>query len=373
VKAKFTDEQALAALEKNGGVRSRAAQDLGVAVRTLMFRLDTMRNKGIKIPESTYDGRPAGITGTSTLLGADGSVRLQWVKEKHDGSQERLEAMARALAEKLPRIAPAPAPKRTDPDRCTLYTLTDCHVGMLAWGRETGGPDWDLSIAEQVLTRCFLRLIETSPAAKDAIFLNLGDFLHFDSLVPETPTSRHILDADGRFQKVVECAVRIQRRIVERLLRKHERVFAWFEEGNHDPAAAIWQRIMFAALFEDEPRLTVDLSPSPYGVHQHGKVMIGFHHGHLAKNQSLPLLFAAKFPTVWGPTSAGRYIHVGHRHHVDEKEHPGVYVHQHATLAAPDAYASRGGWMSKQQATAVTYHAEFGECERTKVVPEMFG
>lgn len=366
---KATDEQIVAALKAHNGSRVKAAAEFGITPRAFATRVSKLKERGFNIPDSPYNAPT--VMGTSTLYGADGETRLTWVKERREDTQERIEAMVRGLAAKLPRIAPAPAPKRTDPDKCTLYTLTDCHVGMLAWGRETGGPDWDLTIAEQVLTNSFLRLIDTSPPAKDAIFLNLGDFLHFDSLVPETPQNRHILDADGRYQKVVEVAVRIQRRLVPAMLKKHERVFVWFEEGNHDPTAAIWQRIMFAALFENEPRVTVDLSPSPYGVHRHGKSMIGFHHGHLAKNQSLPLLFAAKFPEVWGATKS-RYIHVGHKHHVDEKEHPGVFVHQHPTLAAPDAYASRGGWMSKQQATAVTYHAKFGECERTKVVPEMF-
>lgn len=365
---KATDEQIAEALSKCGGVRARAAAALGMSERAIHQRITGMRGKGLNVADSSYTSR---LSGTSTLYDAEGNVRLQWVKEQPSETEARLQSMVRALAKKLPRIAASPAPKRVDADLCTLYTLTDCHVGMLAWGRETGGPDWDLTIAEQVLTRCFLRLIETSPPARDGLFLNLGDFLHFDSLVPETPTNRHILDADGRYQKVVETAIRIQRRIIAAMLEKHARLFVWFEEGNHDPTAAIWQRIMFASLFEDEPRVAVDQSPSPYGLHQHGQVMIGFHHGHLAKNQSLPLLFAAKFPEVWGATKTGRYIHVGHRHHVDEKEHPGVFVQQHPTLAAPDAYAARGGWMSKQQAVAITYHARFGEFQRTSVVPEM--
>lgn len=52
-------------------------------------------------------------------------------------------------------------------------------------------------------------------------------------------------------------------------------------------------------------------------------------------------------------------------------EVPGITVHQHPTLAAKDAYAARGGWLSMRQATAITYHSTFGEVARNTVTPEM--
>ncbi|CAB3741156.1 hypothetical protein LMG22037_06465 [Paraburkholderia phenoliruptrix] len=47
-------------------------------------------------------------------------------------------------------------------------------------------------------------------------------------------------------------------------------------------------------------------------------------------------------------------------------------VIQHPTLAARDAYAARGGWLSERSATAITYHSQFGQVARNTVVPEMF-
>jgi hypothetical protein len=72
---------------------------------------------------------------------------------------------------------------------------------------------------------------------------------------------------------------------------------------------------------------------------------------------------------MWGETTK-RYIHVGHRHHVDEKEHPGIKVIQHSTIAAADAYAARGGWLSERQATFMTYHLESGEIARGIFIPQ---
>jgi hypothetical protein len=98
--------------------------------------------------------------------------------------------------------------------------------------------------------------------------------------------------------------------------------------------------------------------------------MLAFHHGHLKKNDQLPILFAAQFPKIWGATEK-RYAHCGHRHHVEEKEHSGLTVIQHPTLAARDAYAARGGWIADRSVRAITYHAEFGEVGRNVITPEM--
>jgi hypothetical protein len=310
------------------------------------------------------------VKGLSTLVDESGRTRAQWIKTSIDQDKFRAmtEAACRAAAEKIPRVARIAGPKVSEEDLATLYTLTDSHVGMLAWGRETGEP-WDLTIAENVLTDAMIRMIDAAPASAVGIVNQLGDFLHFDSMMPVTPTSGHILDADSRYQKVVEVAVRILRKVVEYALKKHREVRVYMHEGNHDMTGSIWLRVLFSALYENNPRVIVERSPQPYVTFQWGKTLLGFHHGHLAKKTSLPLLFAAKFSKQWGETTK-RYIHVGHQHHVDEKEHPGVKVIQHPTLAAADAYSARGGWFSERQAAQITYHKERGEYSRSIFLPE---
>lgn len=310
------------------------------------------------------------VKGLSTLVDESGRTRAQWVKTAIDKDQFRAmtEAACRAAAQAVAAIPPIGSPRFVDSDLCSLYTLTDCHVGMLAWGREAGEP-WDLDIAERTLTQTLMAAIDAAPPSRVGIINQLGDFLHFDGLLPLTPTSKHVLDADSRYQKIVEVAVRILRHLVEYALRKHQEVRVAMHEGNHDPAGSVWLRVLFAALYENNPRVTVESSPLPYVIYQHGKTLLGFHHGHLAKKTSLPLLFAARFAQEWGATTK-RYIHVGHEHHVDEKEYPGAKVIQHPTLAAADAYAARGGWLSERQVTQITYHREFGECARSIFIPQ---
>lgn len=220
--------------------------------------------------------------------------------------------------------------------------------------------------------RAFDHMLSASPAAETGVVAQLGDFLHFDSLEAVTPTSKHSLDADSRYSKVIRIAVRILRYVIDAALKKHRSVIVLIAEGNHDIAGSVWMRQMFELLYENEPRVSVIDSELPYYAIQHGNCMIAWHHGHLKKADQLPGVFAAQFPQMWGSTTK-RHVHVGHLHHVYEKEHMGMTVIQHPTLAARDAWAARGGWISERQVTALTYHKQFGNVARNTVTPEMVG
>lgn len=309
--------------------------------------------------------------GVSTYYNKEGKPTGQWVKASIDGARqdEMLRAAVAAMCDEITPVRATPPPKSVIDDLANVYTFTDCHVGMLAWHKE-GGDDWDLGIAENTLTKCFASMIENSPQASTAIVNQLGDFMHFDGLVAETPTHGHPLDADGRFGKIVEIAIRTLRRIIDLALEKHAHVHVIMAEGNHDLVSSIWLRKMFAALYENEPRVSVDDSELPYYVYEHGETMLAFHHGHLTKNDKLPLLFASQFPKVWGNTTK-RYAHCGHRHHLEDKDHNGMRVTQHPTLAARDAYAARGGWVTGREATSITYHKQFGKVGEATICPEM--
>lgn len=364
------------AVIEHGGMR-QAARALGVHHRTIGRSVDRAKARAARqgyAPDNDMRKiAPPGfvVKGTSTYYDEAGTLKAQWVKTDADKEAQLAiqEAAYAALAESLPREAPRAAPAARRADLCTVYTLTDSHVGMLAWHKE-GGADWDLEIAERTLTGAFDRLVESSPPAQTCVVAQLGDFLHSDGLLPVTPTSNHILDQDGRFSKVVQAAVRVLRRVIRTALDHHETVRVLMAEGNHDMASSVWLRVMFKALYENEPRVQMIDGELPFYAMQHGQTMLSWHHGHLKKNDALPLLFAAQYPRMWGATTK-RYCHTGHRHHVEEKEHSGMTVLQHSTLAARDAYAARGGWHSERQATSITYHSRWGQVARHTVTPEM--
>ncbi len=366
------------AIEREGSIR-KAARTLGISHRNVFGTLEAIRKKAAMQGHSPAHDmtrtvpEPYVVKGVSTYYGKDGKPSGQWVKSTLDEDKRMaaIRAAIEAMAGDVTRIPPTAAPVLSAPQLLNLYVLTDCHVGMLAWHRE-GGADWDLRIAEQTLSGCFAHLIDSSPKADSCLIAQLGDFLHYDGMTPVTPTSGHVLDADGRFAKVVQVAVRTLRRVVDMALQRHKTVHVLMAEGNHDLASSVWLRALFRAMYETEPRVIVIDSELPYYVHQHGKTMLALHHGHLKKPDDLPMLFAAQFPAVWGATTK-RYGHTGHAHHKREIESKGVLMTQHPTLAARDAYASRGGWISERDITSITYHAEFGQVGRVTVTPEMVG
>lgn len=355
---------------------TEAARRLNLARTTLQDRVYRAREKfPDQLAELTTDRTPTGhvTKGVSTLYDADGNIKQQWVKTSRDeqAALEALRAAVEGMAGEVVPCAPIAAPTGNLADLLTLYTFTDYHVGMLAWHKE-GGADWDLNIAEDMGVKAMAALTAGSPASKRAIVNIQGDFLHWDGLTAVTPQHGHVLDADGRFSKVVDVAIRLIRHLVAQALAKHEQVTLLICEGNHDLASSLWLRKLFGALYENEPRVTVNDSDLPYYAIEHGKTLLGFHHGHLRKNAQLPALFAAQFREAWGRCPKV-YIHTGHRHHKEVKSETGAEVYQHPTLAARDAYAARGGWWSEREITALHYSARYGYAGANNVTPEMLG
>jgi hypothetical protein len=344
------------------------ADKLGIKEREIYRRRRRIENRyDIKILPPSAVGDGFKVKGTSTLYDADGEVKLEWVKTSVDQDrQDEIfhEALA-AMSEKLPRVKPIISPKTSIPDLLNLYTITDYHLGMLS-------DDWDNVIAEDVLVGCFNEMITNSPRAGDAIICQLGDFLHtdFPGLRPETPFSGNTLDVDGRADGIISIAIRSLRKLIDAALVKHKTVHVIMAEGNHDVTSSIWLRHMFAALYEDEPRVTVDVSELPYYCRQHGETMLAFHHGHLKKFSTLTSVFAATFPEIWGK-SKNRYAHCGHLHHSLVKEDMGMTVTQHRTLAGKDSYSNRRAYFSERKAECTTYHKKFGQVASNYVTPEM--
>lgn len=367
----------LQAIEKHGSAR-KAAKALGLSKSTITNAMARLQGRAAVRAPRLHDYTKAvpdsfKIKGVSQFIDRDGKIAGSWIKTSVD-DEKRMQLIREAvdaMCEEIPPAAKVAPPASTYGNLCNVYTLTDSHVGMRAWGVETQSGDWDLAIAEETLVGCFRQMVNSAPAAETCVVAQLGDFLHYDSAVAAvTPTNGHNLDADGRMPKMVRTSIRILRTVIDLALTRHQKVVVLLSEGNHDVGSSVWLRAMFQALYENEPRIEVIDSELPYYTYQHGNTMLGWHHGHLAKKESLPLLFAAQFPKVWGNTTK-RYIHVGHQHHTDIKEHSGVTVEQHPTLAARDAYAARGGWIAERQVTAITYSDRFGQVARNTVTPEM--
>lgn len=305
---------------------------------------------------------PAGhvIKGVSSLVDADGRVIQEWRKTAADKEQQ-LAAMRAAVdgfKDELPRAEPVLPPAHTDADLLNQYTITDHHLGALAWNEETRGGDYDLRIGEQLIIDWFAAAIAQSPNAERAVFAQLGDFLHYDSFKSITPEHGHQLDSDSRYPKMVRAAIRIVRTVIKMLLKKHRLLDVIMCDANHDPAGEVWLREMLAAFYEDEPRVRVDTNPGTYSVVEHGNVSLFYHHGHRRGTKNVDSIMVGKYREIYGRTKLS-YGHIGHKHKDELISTDLMKVEQHETLAAPDAYGSN--WLSGRSAKVITYHKLWGE------------
>ena len=367
-----TEEQ-LQAVVREGLAPAAAAEALGLSVSEFQRRKAELVKKGFSPAHDFTHVVPDGFkaSGVSTYYNAEGKPTGQWVKASLDRERqfEIMRAAMEGLKSEIPRMAPVPGPAHGNDKLLNCFILTDFHLGMLSLREETGA-DYDLGIAEQLLVKWFEQAIALSPDAETAVFAQLSDFLHSDGIEPLTPASKHVLDVDTRFAKIVRSAIRVLRQVIDMLLAKHKRLHLIMADANHDPVSQIWLREWFAVLYENDPRVTVDRSPSPYNAFEFGDVALFVHHGHKRKVTNVAEVFAAQFREMFGRTKYA-YAHTGHLHSIDVKENNLMVVEQHRTLAAPDAYSARGGWLSGRDAQVITYHKSFGEVSRLRISSDM--
>jgi hypothetical protein len=312
----------------------------------------------IQLNENVPD--PMQISGVSYLVkpGEDKPL-LQWVKTKVKTQPDAVdvrEMIEMMLTYRSPLVHPPPL--ETEDKLLTQYTITDLHVGMYSWAEETGA-DWDLNICSETVLTAMRDLITRAPSSTQAILVQNGDFFHYDSMHPVTPTNGHQLSSDGRFLKMYRTGVQIMIESIRMLLEKHQRVKLINTRGNHDLVLAQVLGETIRATFQNEVRLTVLNSPNPFNAIDFGKVFIGTHHGDLKGFKNLPAHFADNFSKLWGRTKY-RYIHTGHKHQLKIEDAKGVTLYQHPTIAAPDDYASHRFDQTKREMAAITYHRDYG-------------
>lgn len=382
-----------------GDNKTEAAASLGLPRNTFCSRLKRAAERGLLSSAETLPGyairqitdTPQGqyvqqrkehgepfeptaglaIKGKTTLIDAEGRIITQHVMERASAESQSatLDAIIAGLKDDLPRAPIAPAPKHGNNDLLNFFAVTDNHFGMLAWREETGA-DYDLRIAERLFVDWFAAAIRTNPDAHTAVLAQLGDLMHHDALESVTPAHKHVLDADSRLQKVIRVVVRCIRRVIGMLLETHQHVHVVMAAGNHDPASSAWLRELLAAMYEAEPRVSVDNSPGLYYAYEWGATALFMHHGHRRGIGNVDATLAGQFRELYG-RSKFAYAHVGHLHSDEGRKSSLMYVERHETLAAPDAYAAGGGWLSGRSAKVITYSRRFGEVGRSTLRPEM--
>jgi hypothetical protein len=340
-----------------------AADALGINRKTFQSRLDVAKGRGFHLSEGAR-----GVVASAKLAPLE--ARGGWLHSYDDDgkkigatrwapqdgvTEEDLIARMVAAFSAIPPAPPVAPPERAQEDLCTLWPLYDVHWGMHAWGRETGGDDYDLKLAEDDLLGAFERVLHLTPFAAHAVILIGGDFFHSDDNSHQTPANRHQLDADGRIYKIIDTAIRALSFVVQRVQSKAARVTIRVLRGNHDEHSHLYLTFALAERFRDAT-VTVEKDPRDLFMFQWGRTSIFGHHGDKMKPQELVMRLADQCP-FWSETRH-RYAYTGHKHKMAAERIGGVHWEQLDAFAPPDAYGST--WTGRRAFKAEVFSKQSG-------------
>ncbi len=318
---------------------------------------------------------PKTLSRLSTNTRGDGSIIQQWTIEKVD-LVERL-ALWKAYAEELLKPVELLSPEivhgtGNHEDLLAVYPIGDYHVGMMAWGLEILGRNFDLKVSEQLLPQAANYLMKGAPKCKQCVLAFMGDWVHFDSFKPITPAHGYLLDADTRFGKVGRMAIRIVRNIIAAARQHHEKVHVIFLRGNHDESVAELINMFLIEFYADDPNVTIDASPAVFRYYEWGNNLFGYHHGDKTKPERMPMVMANDMREAWGRCE-NRYIYTGHIHHKSfGKDESGVWRESVPVLIPNDAHAANMGYRNTRKMEVVVYDRQFGEEQRHTFNSERF-
>jgi hypothetical protein len=274
-------------------------------------------------------------------------------------------------------------PRTPDPVLFEL-AIMDPHMGMLAWGAETGGPSNDLDIA----------IVDYRNAVKDLLararhydverilYVVGNDMLHVDSMQDGkvgTTTAGTPQDFDSRLPKLFTAARRAAVEAIDEA-RLIAPVDVMIVPGNHDEVTMYRLGEVLAAWYRNDDLVTVHNSPRLRKYYQYGKNLLAFTHGLETgrKREPLPLIMATEAPDMWAATTH-REWHVGHRHATGELQYmaPATTLQEARTvrvrtlpgLTPSDAWHTTQGYSHQRAATGLVFQRSGGLVALHEVYP----
>jgi hypothetical protein len=271
-----------------------------------------------------------------------------------------IEAAKKTLRKPLTKSVKAPKS-----DLWQVLVVADCHFGKYAWRGTTGGDDFDLSIAERLVSQAGDQLLAVGDSHKPTrrTIAMLGDLFHYDT-PSGTTTSGTPLERDGRLQKMIQVGCDTLIGIIERSAETCPTDVV-IVNGNHDETLTwAWQRIALER-FRNDKRVRIDERYTGRQYVAHGRNLLGFAHGHRAKKK-LPQLMALEQAAAWSGSTYREY-HTGHFHsQAAEWQRPietidGVIVRTAPALCPPDDWHAVNGFIGARQCMETfIYHTDGG-------------
>jgi hypothetical protein len=306
-------------------------------------------------------------------------VRAELVRSLED-QQVELESVWRELLADIEQHAPAyHAPLRPPlaaGEPCLLeLAVMDPHIGMLAWGRETGESyDSDIAVSDYAAAIDSLLGHARLYPVERVLFVAGNDFLHVDapglSSRGGSTTAGTPQDVDGRLARMFTTARRALIAAIEKA-RTVAPVDVLFVPGNHDTQQTYRMAEVVSAWFRHEQDVNVIYGPQKRHYYGYGENTLMFTHGEEYRRQrdSLPLIFATECPPELWVRGAHREIHTGHFHIKQEgrytptsdvSETRAIRTRSLPGLTASDAWHANEGYRHRRTATALVFRRSGG-------------
>lgn len=338
----------------------RTVEDLLRHIEADMTRFEVAQSEATKWEVATVDretGKPV-VTVLHRVF-----VRLR--PRSGPATAEIVEAMIAGAASAGRIGRPAAKAAKARPGPWQVLVVADCHFAKYAWGRTTGGDDYDLDHAERLVGAAGRQLLDQGDAHRPArrTIAFLGDLFHYDT--PDAKTTRGTpLERDGRLERMVETGSRSLVSLVERSAETCP-TDCVVVPGNHDETMTAWFRVLLRTHFARDKRVTVHDVYTHRQYLEHDGTLLGFAHGDKARAR-LPALMALEAGFAWGRCRC-REIHTGHLHKqaarvrrvvdsdgIDTVD--GVVVRIAPALCPPDDWHAQEGWIGSRQAMETFFY-----------------
>jgi metallophosphoesterase superfamily enzyme len=270
-----------------------------------------------------------------------------------DGAKKSFSPTKKIVSKLSKRRAPI------ESDLLQLLVVADTHFGKYAWGRTTGGDDYDLGIAERLVGEAGRELLAAGEQHRPAkrVIAFLGDLFHYDT--PHgTTTSGTPLERDGRLQKMIAVGCDTLLSLVEKSAETVP-TDVYCVNGNHDEVLTwAFQRILLER-FRGARGVTISDEFTGRQYFSHGKNLLGFAHGHRAKKK-LPQLMALEAASEWSRCPY-REWHTGHYHAQAAIETlDGVVTRTAPAICPPDDWHAANGFVGSRQAMETFLYSHDG-------------
>lgn len=257
-----------------------------------------------------------------------------------------------------------------------VLSIRDPHIGMLAWGKETGKPyETDIAVRDYGNAVDYLLGFNKLYNVERILYPVGDDLMHVDGSAPGgtrggATTAGTQQDIDSRLPRIFTAARRAIVTAIDkaRLIAPVDVVIV---PGNHDRQTMYKLGEVLQAWYRNDDRVTVTNDPKKRHFYDYGANVFMMTHGeeYRRMRDNLPLIFATECPPEKWVNKVSREIHTGHNHinlegrytpTSEANETRGIRTRSLPGLTPEDSWHTDEGYKHQRAATTLVYRKSGG-------------